>query len=146
LTNWISALIFNHMVEEQAAMNDVFHALAHDVRREMLGRLAMGQLTVGELAESLDMSLAAASKHVKVLERAGGAPGAGATRGRARRPPQQADGRLAVQPGDGHHLVQQPVFLRPRGAQIALPLEGGVLPQTGSGHGHLLVGIGNRDY
>jgi hypothetical protein len=33
---------------------------------------------------------------------------------RARRPTQQADGRLAVEPGDGHHLVQQPVFLGPR--------------------------------
>ena len=52
-------------------MNDVFHALAHDARREMLGRLALHELTVGELAEPLAMSLAAASKHVKVLERAG---------------------------------------------------------------------------
>lgn len=37
----------------------------------MLSRLGSGQLTVGELAEPLDMSLAAASKHVQVLERAG---------------------------------------------------------------------------
>ena len=37
----------------------------------MLGRLASRELTVGELAEPLDMSLAAASKHVKVLEQAG---------------------------------------------------------------------------
>jgi DNA-binding transcriptional ArsR family regulator len=49
----------------------VFQALAHTARREMLGRLARGELTVGELAEPLEMSLAAASKHVKVLERAG---------------------------------------------------------------------------
>jgi DNA-binding transcriptional ArsR family regulator len=59
------------MVEGQTALADVFHALAHDVRREMLGRLASGDLTVGQLAEPLAMSLAAASKHVKVLERAG---------------------------------------------------------------------------
>lgn len=52
-------------------MDAVFHALAHAARREMLGRLAAGELTVGELAEPLAMSLAAASKHVKVLERAG---------------------------------------------------------------------------
>ena len=52
-------------------MDAVFHALAHDARRTMLGRLAGGELTVGELAEPLAMSLAAASKHVKVLERAG---------------------------------------------------------------------------
>jgi DNA-binding transcriptional ArsR family regulator len=59
------------MVDQQIAMNEVFHALAHDVRREMLGRLAVGELTVGGLAEPFDMSLEAASKHVKVLERAG---------------------------------------------------------------------------
>ncbi len=52
-------------------MNAVFHALANEARREMLGRLASGDLTVGKLAEPLPMSLAAASKHVKVLERAG---------------------------------------------------------------------------
>jgi DNA-binding transcriptional ArsR family regulator len=49
----------------------VFHALAHSARRNMVDRLAGGDLTVGELAEPLAMSLAAASKHVKVLEDAG---------------------------------------------------------------------------
>lgn len=52
-------------------MDAVFHALAHDARRAMLRRLAQGEQTVGELAAPLSMSLAAASKHVKVLERAG---------------------------------------------------------------------------
>ena len=52
-------------------MDAVFHALSHGTRREMLGRLADRRLTVGELAEPLTMSLAAASKHVQVLERAG---------------------------------------------------------------------------
>jgi DNA-binding transcriptional ArsR family regulator len=52
-------------------MDAVFHALAHDARRAMLRRLAGGELTVGELAGPLAMSLAAASKHVQVLERAG---------------------------------------------------------------------------
>jgi DNA-binding transcriptional ArsR family regulator len=59
------------MVEGQAGMDSVFHALAHEARRDMLGRLADRDLTVGELAEPLTMSLAAASKHIKVLERAG---------------------------------------------------------------------------
>jgi DNA-binding transcriptional ArsR family regulator len=59
------------MVEEVAPMDDVFHALAHSARREMLGRLAVGELTVGELAQPLSMSLWAASKHIRVLERAG---------------------------------------------------------------------------
>jgi DNA-binding transcriptional ArsR family regulator len=59
------------MVEGHLAMDSVFHALAHGARRDMLGRLADRELTVGELAEPLTMSLAAASKHIKVLERAG---------------------------------------------------------------------------
>ena len=54
-----------------ARMDAVFHALSHGARRDMLGRLADSELTVGELAEPLSMSLAAASKHIKVLERAG---------------------------------------------------------------------------
>jgi DNA-binding transcriptional ArsR family regulator len=63
--------MFNLMVEDQRAMNAVFQALSHDVRREMLRRLSDRELTVGELAEPLTMSLAAASKHIQVLERAG---------------------------------------------------------------------------
>ena len=52
-------------------MDEVFRALAHETRRAMLRRLAGGELTVGELAQPLAMSLAAASKHVQMLERAG---------------------------------------------------------------------------
>jgi DNA-binding transcriptional ArsR family regulator len=71
-----SAGTVNHMVELQteagpAGMDAVFHALASQARRDMLGRLAGGELTVGQLAAPLTMSLAAASKHVQVLERAG---------------------------------------------------------------------------
>jgi DNA-binding transcriptional ArsR family regulator len=63
--------MLNHMVDHPHSLNDLFHALAHDARRDMLGRLAESELTVGELAEPLAMSLAAASKHIQVLERAG---------------------------------------------------------------------------
>jgi len=59
------------MVEDMKGIGRVFHALSHGARRQMLSRLDAGELTVGELAEPLSMSLAAASKHVKVLERAG---------------------------------------------------------------------------
>ena len=59
------------MVDDLAEMDDVFHALASQARRDMLGRLAAGPLTVGQLAAPLAMSLAAAAKHVQVLERAG---------------------------------------------------------------------------
>jgi DNA-binding transcriptional ArsR family regulator len=59
------------MVEDLGAMDAVFHSLAHGARRAMLARLAAGPLTVGQLAAPLAMSLAAAAKHVQVLERAG---------------------------------------------------------------------------
>lgn len=60
------------MVElEPSRLDDVFHALADPTRRGMIVALAGGERTIGQLAEPLSMSLAAASKHVKVLERAG---------------------------------------------------------------------------
>jgi DNA-binding transcriptional ArsR family regulator len=60
------------MVELQTPRLDtVFHALGDATRRRMLRDLADGQRTVGELAAPFDMSLAAASKHIKALERAG---------------------------------------------------------------------------
>jgi len=59
------------MVKRSQQLDSVFHALAHDARRRMLGRLAERELTIGELAEPLAMSLPAASKHVRVLEQAG---------------------------------------------------------------------------
>lgn len=60
------------MVEHHSAQLDqVFRALADPTRRAMLRRLSAQQRTVGDLAAPLDMSLAAASKHIQVLERAG---------------------------------------------------------------------------
>lgn len=52
-------------------MNSIFHALGDATRRQMLSHLARGERTVSELAEPFAMSLAAASKHIKVLEGAG---------------------------------------------------------------------------
>ena len=46
-------------------------ALADPTRRGILAQLAHGEATVGELAAPYDMSLAAVSKHLKVLEKAG---------------------------------------------------------------------------
>ncbi|MGL4294595.1 MAG: ArsR/SmtB family transcription factor [Beijerinckiaceae bacterium] len=52
-------------------LNAVFHALADPTRRGMLASLAQGQRTVGQLAQPYAMSLAAASKHIQALEKAG---------------------------------------------------------------------------
>ena len=46
-------------------------ALADPTRRGILARLSLGEATVSELAEPYDMSMAAVSKHLKVLEKAG---------------------------------------------------------------------------
>jgi DNA-binding transcriptional ArsR family regulator len=60
------------MVELQVAhLNTVFHALGDATRRQMLRELSEGERTVGQLAEPFAISLAAASKHIKVLENAG---------------------------------------------------------------------------
>lgn len=60
------------MVESDIAQLDtIFHALGDATRRRMLRELSEGERTVGELAEPFEMSLAAASKHVKALEKAG---------------------------------------------------------------------------
>ncbi|TAM98375.1 MAG: ArsR family transcriptional regulator [Rhizobiaceae bacterium] len=60
------------MVElTQDPLDTVFHALGDATRRHMLRNLTEGERTVSQLAAPFDMSLAAASKHIKVLESAG---------------------------------------------------------------------------
>jgi DNA-binding transcriptional ArsR family regulator len=59
------------MVEQDAMeLGPVFHALGDSTRRQMLHELAQGERTVTQLAEPFTISLAAASKHIKVLENA----------------------------------------------------------------------------
>ena len=48
-----------------------FSALADPTRRAILARLALGEATVGELAQPFHMSQPAISKHLRVLERSG---------------------------------------------------------------------------
>jgi len=57
------------MVEER--LDITFSALADPTRRGMLASLALGEKSIGELAEPFAMTFAGASKHVKVLEDAG---------------------------------------------------------------------------
>ena len=52
-------------------LSATFAALADPTRRAILARLALGELSVTELAEPFDMSMPAVSKHLRVLERAG---------------------------------------------------------------------------
>jgi DNA-binding transcriptional ArsR family regulator len=60
------------MVEQyQTRLDVIFRALGDHTRRAMLERLARREQTVTELAAPYRMSLAAASKHIQTLERAG---------------------------------------------------------------------------
>lgn len=60
------------MVEQETSpLNAIFHALGDATRRHMLRELAKGERTVSELAQPFAISLAATSKHIKVLESAG---------------------------------------------------------------------------
>jgi DNA-binding transcriptional ArsR family regulator len=67
-TEWFSTLWFS-MAQDR--LSSVFFALADPTRRGVLARLATGDATVKELAEPYAMSVAAVSKHLKVLEAAG---------------------------------------------------------------------------
>jgi DNA-binding transcriptional ArsR family regulator len=52
-------------------LSRVFAALADPTRRDIVARLAVGDATVGELADPYDVSVQAVSKHIKVLADAG---------------------------------------------------------------------------
>ncbi|NUO40224.1 MAG: winged helix-turn-helix transcriptional regulator [Gemmatimonadaceae bacterium] len=52
-------------------LDATFAALADPTRRAILARLAAGDASVAELSQPFDISQAAVSKHLKVLERAG---------------------------------------------------------------------------
>lgn len=58
-------------MNQTVSLDAAFSALAHPARRAILARLAQGEATVNALAEPLDMSLPAVSKHIRVLEHAG---------------------------------------------------------------------------
>lgn len=59
------------MVADTAPTLDrVFHALAHPARRAILRQLTDTERNLSELAAPLKMTFQAASKHVRVLERA----------------------------------------------------------------------------
>ena len=55
---------------EAARLDSVFHALADSTRRSILRDVAVRERTVGQIARPYHVSLAAVSKHLKVLEKA----------------------------------------------------------------------------
>src|SRR5690606_2152355 len=59
------------MVEYTLRIDNIFSALSDPVRRDILERTSGGELTVNQIALEYDISLAAISKHLKVLQQAG---------------------------------------------------------------------------
>lgn len=58
------------MVEYTPQLDLVFGSLADETRRDILRRVARCEHSVGELVQNYDMSFAAISKHLKVMEKA----------------------------------------------------------------------------
>lgn len=53
-----------------ARLDSIFHALSDPTRRSILRAVSVREKTVGEIAKPYRVSLAAVSKHLKVLESA----------------------------------------------------------------------------
>lgn len=51
-------------------LDTIFSSLADPIRRDILQRVSQDELSVSEIALPYDMSLAAVSKHLKILEQA----------------------------------------------------------------------------
>ena len=58
------------MVKYTESVDLIFYGLSHPVRREILKLIRAKDFLVTELASHFEISLAAISKHIKVLERA----------------------------------------------------------------------------
>lgn len=58
------------MVEQAIELDTIFASLSDPTRRDILARVARAELSVGEIVEKYDVSFAAISKHLNVLERA----------------------------------------------------------------------------
>jgi DNA-binding transcriptional ArsR family regulator len=58
------------MVEQNVYLDGLFGSLADPIRRDILRRLISARYTISEIAEEYDISFAAVSKHIKVLEKA----------------------------------------------------------------------------
>jgi DNA-binding transcriptional ArsR family regulator len=64
-------MILKYMLNQSAALDLAFQALADPSRRSMVERLTRGPASVSELAKPLRMSLPAVVQHLRVLEASG---------------------------------------------------------------------------
>ena len=72
LTGTAAASKLNQLVEySDGRLDAIYAAISHPVRRSVLDQLRPGGATVTQLAARYPISLAAVSKHIRVLEDAG---------------------------------------------------------------------------
>ena len=71
MTNHVGLAILKHMLNQEAQLDRMFHALADASRRNMLKQLGTGPRSVSELARPLSMTLAGVVQHVQILETSG---------------------------------------------------------------------------
>jgi DNA-binding transcriptional ArsR family regulator len=91
--------MLNQVVEyREGQLDATYAAISHPARRAVLEHLRRGEARVTEVADPFDISLAAVSKHIRVLEDAGLV-------------------RRTVQ-GREHHLALNPLPLMPAGRWI----------------------------
>jgi len=58
------------MVEQAIKLNFIFSALADPTRRDILKRIGKAELSISEIAKYYNLTFAAVSKHLLVLEKA----------------------------------------------------------------------------
>jgi len=58
------------MVEYAINLDNVFQSLADPTRRDILERISRQSMSVGQIAKDYDLTFAAVSKHLKVMEKA----------------------------------------------------------------------------
>ena len=58
------------MVEYALSLDSTFSSLSDRTRRDILRRVSGREMSVGEIARPYDLTFAAVSKHLKVLEKA----------------------------------------------------------------------------
>ena len=58
------------MVESNTQLDMMFMALSDSTRRSILEKVANVEMSIGEIAEQYQLTFAAISKHIKVLEKA----------------------------------------------------------------------------
>lgn len=65
-----SAVTLNQMVEYTLQLDSIFASLSDPTRRDILSRVAQTELSISDLVKNYDISFAAISKHLKVMEHA----------------------------------------------------------------------------